>query len=252
MKPYHSIILFIILVGSAAVSSFCHYSYAKDSIIADMNQALAKTLATKKEDWITPDTIADYRSHLETKALRQTSIIFFYSQSDKAGGVRSDKMTWYNKNGQRLEFQGYANCSTATIFAISNQRIPTSLFLMALLWGILSTIYFHQTRLQSRARVILGEMVYDKPSGHFLTLKNIEVKLTPMQEQLLKMFFHAEGHLLSKQEICNKLWLKKPDANDTLYTLIRRIKPVIADKGLTITNKRGKGYRLEVKKKMPD
>ena len=39
---------------------------------------------------------------------------------------------------------------------------------------------------------------------------------------------------------------KKPDASDTLYTLIRRIRPVIEEWGkVKIVNERGKEYRLE-------
>lgn len=71
-----------------------------------------------------------------------------------------------------------------------------------------------------------------------------EVPLTPMQQRLMEMLYHADGHHLGKQQICSELWPKKPDATETLYTLIRRIKPVIARAGLTITTERGKGYRL--------
>ncbi|UKI46476.1 MAG: helix-turn-helix domain-containing protein [Phocaeicola vulgatus] len=60
-----------------------------------------------------------------------------------------------------------------------------------------------------------------------MTLHGEEIRLTPMQHALLEMFFTSDSHTLSKQEICDRLWPKKPDANDTLYTLIRRIKPII-------------------------
>jgi DNA-binding response OmpR family regulator len=67
-----------------------------------------------------------------------------------------------------------------------------------------------------------------------------------MQEQLLKLFFAAPRHSLSKQEICDSLWPRKPDASDTLYTLIKRLKPVLEEQGgLQITSDRGKGYILE-------
>ena len=78
----------------------------------------------------------------------------------------------------------------------------------------------------------------------FLTLDNKEVSLTPMQRQLLTMFFQADNHQLSKQIIADALWPKKPDASDTLYTLIRRIRPILADNGLKITSGRGKDYQL--------
>ena len=68
-----------------------------------------------------------------------------------------------------------------------------------------------------------------------------------LQEKLLMMFFSSENHKLSKQEICDELWPKKPNASDTLYTLIKRIKPIIQMKGnLKIISVRGKDYKLTV------
>ena len=69
-----------------------------------------------------------------------------------------------------------------------------------------------------------------------------------MQQQLLEMFFRSEAHQLSKTEICNALWPKKPDASETLYTLIRRLKPVIEQHSdLKIESDRGRAYELTVK-----
>ena len=66
---------------------------------------------------------------------------------------------------------------------------------------------------------------------------------------LLEMFFQSDSHTLSKQEICQRLWPKKPDASDTLYTLIRRIKPVIeANSNLKIECNRNKSYSLKDKR----
>ena len=82
----------------------------------------------------------------------------------------------------------------------------------------------------------------------FLTQSGEQIHLTPMQHSLLKMFITADTHILSKQEICDRLWPKKPDANDTLYTLIRRIKPIIeAHSTLKIESDRGKSYSLILK-----
>ena len=69
-----------------------------------------------------------------------------------------------------------------------------------------------------------------------------------MQHTLLEMFINSESHSLDKQEICDRLWPKKPDASDTLYTLIKRVKPIIeANSDLKIKSDRGKSYSLELK-----
>ena len=74
------------------------------------------------------------------------------------------------------------------------------------------------------------------------------VKLTPMQQQLMEMFFRSPNHTLSKTEICDALWPKKDDASETLYTLIRRLKPIIeAHSDLKIEADRGKAYELKIK-----
>jgi superfamily II DNA helicase RecQ len=74
------------------------------------------------------------------------------------------------------------------------------------------------------------------------------IKFTPMQHQLMQLFFNNTHHQLSKQEICDALWPKKPDASETLYTLIRRIKPVIEqNSNLMIESERGKSYRLIIR-----
>jgi DNA-binding SARP family transcriptional activator len=58
----------------------------------------------------------------------------------------------------------------------------------------------------------------------------------------------SEGHRLSKQEICDTLWPRKPDASATLYTLVKRLKPVVEEQGgLQIKSERGKEYILEEK-----
>lgn len=81
-----------------------------------------------------------------------------------------------------------------------------------------------------------------------MTAEGEQIRLTPMQHSLLEMFMTSEKHSLSKQEICNRLWPKKPDASDTLYTLVRRIKPVIeANSKLKIESDRGKSYSLKLK-----
>lgn len=81
-----------------------------------------------------------------------------------------------------------------------------------------------------------------------MTLSGKQIHLTPMQHSLLKMFITSDTHTLSKQEICDQLWPKKPDASDTLYTLIKRIKPIIETHStLKIESDRGKSYSLKLK-----
>lgn len=239
MKPIYSVILFVVLMACAATSGIHRYRCAEDSIVADMNQALARTLAVKQDAYITPDTISNYRSHLKIEALRHTSLLSY--ADDRSRGLKSRKMMWSKDGRQSLAFQGYANCNAATVLALSDQRLPAALSLMALLWAAMSAVYF---RRQRRNWIVIGGLALDNDSGRFLLHGSVQMALTPMQQRLMTMLFRADGHQLGKQQIQDALWPKKPDASETLYTLIKRIKPVIARGGLTITTGRGKDYRL--------
>ena len=94
--------------------------------------------------------------------------------------------------------------------------------------------------------VAFGGLAYSEAEGRFYDAMGKQVRLTPMQQQLMEMFFHSESHQLSKTEICDALWPKKDDANDTLYTLIRRLKPIIEEHSeLKIESDRGRAYELK-------
>ncbi len=240
MKPYHSVIVWLFIVCSAVATGRHGYSCTRDDIVADMNRALRLTLARKQEGWITPDTIADYRSHLKMMALRESSFIY-YAVDGKGSGLKSRKMRWRDGKGRDWQFQGYANCSFASVFAMSDQRPTIVLSVAAMLWGLFSVAFF---RRQHRGMIVVGGLMLDNAGHRFLTLEKEDVPLTPMQERLLTMLFLAEHHRLGKRQICEELWPKKPDASDTLYTLVRRIRPVLAARGLIIRTSRGKDYEL--------
>lgn len=240
MKPYHSVLLFLLLLAGGLASGRYGYNCAKDYLVADMNQALWRTLLQKHEAALTPDTLTVYRRHLKTAALRQTSVIY-YAAAGQVGTLRSRTMKWRDERGQCVAFRGYANCSAATIFALSNQGPAAALSLAALAWAAFSLVYFRRNR---RGAIVVGGLMLLRADGRFLTLKREPVALTPMQQQLLQMFFAAPDHRLAKQQICAALWPRKPDASETLYTLIRRTRPVLAARGLTITTARGYDYRL--------
>lgn len=239
MKPYHSIIVLLVIVCCAFIAGRHGYNCAEEDIVADMNQALELTLAKKQEGWITPDTITDYRSHLKIAALRQTSIIYY--ADDKNASLSSRKIVWRNKQGKGLAFQSYANCSFASVLALSDQRPTAIISILAMMWVMFSLYYFRK----KKNVIVVGGMMMDCESHKFLTLKKEAIELTPMQKQLMKMFFDADNHQLGKWEICKELWPKKPDASDTLYTLIRRIRPILTKNGLIITTGRGKDYQLK-------
>ena len=241
MKPISSVIIFLLLVCSSVWASVDSYYCAETAIVQDMNQALSKTLAQKREAWITPDTIQSYRQHLQIADLKNCSFVS-YALGEDRHSLCSRQMKWAS-GSHSLTFQSYADCSFATVWGLSDQRLPLAFLLLAMVWMAVSVVYIRRHR---AGRFVLGRMVYATSDHSFRDWHGEKIAFTPMQQQLMELFINATDHKLSKVVICETLWPKKPDASETLYTLIRRLKPIVSERcGLKIVADRGDGYRLE-------
>jgi DNA-binding response OmpR family regulator len=109
-------------------------------------------------------------------------------------------------------------------------------------------VWYRRRELMGQVHDGFGGLTYSAVDSCFYAANGNKVPLTPMQHQLMEMFFHSPSHSLTKTEICDALWPKKPDASETLYTLIRRLKPVVEQhSNLKIESDRSKAYRLEIK-----
>ena len=221
MKQRYAVVVLFVLITASSMISLTSYKATEQLVTADMNQALAKALDEQQSDVISADTIQVFNSYLKLEALKGNAVL---AVDTKKG------------------FRPRPQVSTATILSLSDQRPSMILWSMAMLWGLFC-LYQH------RRNVTLG--LYGGlalQNGHFVDARGNKVKLTPMQQQLMEMLWKSPTHQLSKTEICNTLWPKKPDANETLYTLIRRLKPIIEQHSdLKIEADRGKSYGLTIK-----
>jgi hypothetical protein len=139
-------------------------------------------------------------------------------------------------------FQPRPQVSTATILALSDQRPSMVLWSMVVLWGMYC-LYQHRRRVTMG---MFGGLALQE--GSFVDAKGCVVRLTPMQQQLMEMLWQSPSHKLSKTEICDALWPKKEDASETLYTLVRRLKPIIEEhSNLKIEVDRGRAYGLTIR-----
>lgn len=224
---------FCFLMLCALCTGINSYNRTKGLIAQDVNSALEQVLAKMPDNVVTTDTIRCYRNCLTIAELKDTAGIAMRT-------VRRDG---------RLETKlvAEANCSFATTFMMSDQKASGSLLMVGMLWLLGSLWYVRRNGPKLMVQGLsYGGIVYN--NDKFITQSGEQIHLTPMQHSLLEMFITAETHTLSKQEICDQLWPKKPDANDTLYTLIRRIKPIIeAHSALKIESDRGRSYSLKIK-----
>lgn len=218
MKQQYAVIVLFALIVASTLTSLDSFRSTRRMVNEDMDRALAITMQEQQSDVISVDTIRVFNSHLQMEALRGQAVL-----------------TVDTKNG----FSPRPQVSTATILSLSDQRPSMVLWSMVLLWGLFC-LYQHRKRLSLG---LYGGLALQE--GRFIDAKGCEVKLTPMQQQLMELLWQSPSHQLSKAEICAALWPGKPDASETLYTLIKRLKPVVErHSSLRIASDRSKAYRL--------
>ena len=233
MKQRYTVIVLFALILMSSLTSVDSYRSTSRMVSEDMDRALTLTMLEQQSDVISQDTIRKFNSHLQIAELRGKATL--------AVDVRA------------RQFRAYAHCSEATIFSLSDQRPAAILWMLTGFWAMF--VWYRRRQRMAVGHLLLsvpsgcsyGGLVYAEEEGRFYGANGDAVSLTPMQHQLMEMFFHSPTHTLTKTEICNALWPKKPDANDTLYTLIRRLKPVVEQhSNLKIESDRSKAYRLVI------
>ena len=230
-QQYAVFVLFALIIASCLTSYGC-YSCMSRLVNEDMDRALALTMQEQQSDVICQDTIHTFNSHLQIADLRGKATLAVETRGKC--------------------FKAYAHCSEATIFGLSDQRPAMLLWTMSFLWALFMWYKRQQGKANLQPLTVeqdeFGGLRYSEADDQFLAADGQAVDLTPMQHQLMEMFFQSPTYSLTKKEICDALWPKKPDASDTLYTLIRRLKPVIEQHSqLKIESNRGKAYQLKIK-----
>ena len=165
---------------------------------------------------------------------------------------------------ETLALKGYTRLSAAAVFGLSDQRLSAGLMAAAILWAIGSMLYLRKrekenlvlqpvegcgqpTEEDTQSTEDFGGLTYSDADDRFYGTDHTPIRFTPMQQQLMRLFWQSPAHSISKEEICAALWPKKDDANDTLYTLIRRLKPIVeGHTRLKIVADRGRNYSLEI------
>ena len=221
MKQRLPIVVLFALIVASSLFSLNSYKTTELMVTEDMNQALAKALEEQQSEVISADTIRVFNNYLQTEDLKGKAVLALDTEKG---------------------FQPRPQVSTATILALSDQRPSMVLWSMVVLWGMYC-LYQHRRRVTMG---MFGGLALQE--GSFVDAKGCVVRLTPMQQQLMEMLLQSPSHKLSKTEICDALWPKKEDASETLYTLVRRLKPIIEEhSNLKIEVDRGRAYGLTIR-----
>ncbi len=82
----------------------------------------------------------------------------------------------------------------------------------------------------------------------FYNERKEEIYFTSMQRSFMKMLMESEDKKVSIDDICRNLWPGKENAKESLYTLVRRLKPIVeSNTNLKIVADKGGYYRLSFK-----
>jgi len=251
------------LMIASLVSSCFSYSNARRDITDDLNDVMIALANENSELWTRQDTIAALRQMHETthKPLiyqasdlnfRNTALkdeaYFTLALVDKKNAapkiqgnkIASDSIMIVPEkaiDGLAIQLQGFADCSIASVFAASDQTLPGILFALSILsmasifvWRRKETVLSHSDAFLSTSTASFIE----------------EIKLTPMQRQLTQMLLDAPDRKVDKTTLCAALWGNKSNADESLYTLIRRTKTALADTNIEIICNRGDSYELRI------
>lgn len=247
----------------ASIISCCSsYSNAKQNIANDLNDAIFALANENSQLWTQPDTIAALRHIHQTThkpLIYQASDLNFRNPSLKndayftlalvdnnnvshtveGNKIASDSIMLIPRqsaDGLAIQLQGFADCSIASILFASDQTL--SLILLSL-----SIISMAGMIIRKREGTAIPETeliaVAAPPSLD-------DIKLTPMQRQLTRMLLDAPGMRVDKRSLCQSLWGNKTNAEESLYTLVKRTKLALAEANMEIVCNRGDSYQLRI------
>lgn len=263
MNIRYGLLIPLVLMISSIVSGCFAYMDAKRDITDDLNEVMIALAKEKSELWTRQDTIAavQYMYEITKKPMiyQASNLNFrneilkdvaYYSLAlvDKKKAstniqrnkIASDSIMLVPEksvDGLAIQVQGFADCSMASVFAVSDQTVPGVLFSLA----ILSFAVFYIWRRKDNSQLATELVVTVQPK------RAIEgIKLTPMQRQLTQMLLDAPDKKVDKATLYSVLWGNKSNAEESLYTLVRRTKSALAESGIEIICNRGESYQLRV------
>ncbi len=255
-SPGYAMFLPLILMIAAIAASALSYSDAKRAIADDLNDAMIALADENRELWTRQDTIAALRQMQATTSMPmiyQAKDVEFRNASLKnnayftialVGGadalpplrghsITSDSIVIVpetSADGLAIRIQGFADCSVASVFAAADRTLPGILLTLSVLSSA-TLLALKRKRLPAEARPGLAI------DG---------ARLTPMQRQFTLMLLEAPGMRVDKATICTALWGNKTNAEESLYTLVRRTKAALAHTGIEIVCNRGDSYGLRI------
>lgn len=253
---YGMLIPLAFMIASVITGCFS-YTNARQDIANDLNDAVFAFAHENSGLWTRPDTVAAIRQMYETThkpLIYQASDINFRISalkeeayftlalvdkehtSPKIGEnkIASDSimlMPQHAAEGTAIQVQGFADCSMASVFSASDQTIPGILLSLSILSMAGLSVW------KRRETELMAVPATPSLDG---------IKLTPMQRRFAQMLLDAPDMRVDKRRLCETLWGNKSNAEESLYTLVRRTKTALAEADMEIVCNRGDSYELRI------
>lgn len=250
------------LMIASVISCCISYSTARQDIANDLNDAMFALANENSELWTRADTIAAIRQMYETthkpliyqasdadfktpflkeEAYFTLALVDKKNSAPKILGnkIASDSIMLVPEraaDGLAIQVQGFADCSMASVFIVSDQTLPGILLSFSIL--SMAVIFVWRRREPDISEPGLDVL----PASPSLD----GVKLTPMQRRFAQMLLDAPDMKVDKRTLCEVLWGNKSNAEESLYTLVRRTKTALAKANMEIICNRGDSYELRI------
>lgn len=248
---------------STLVTCCLSYSNARHNIAEDLNDAMIALVNENRGLWTRQDTIAALRKMHETThkpMIYQASDVKFRNSALKdeayftltlvekestAPKIRGNKIASDSimlvperaTDGLAIQVQGFADCSMASVFAASDKTLPGVLFTLSII--SMAGMFVWRRKYSEMPEIELASI---SSAVHPLD----GIKLTPMQTQFAQLLLDAPEMRVDKATLCTTLWGNKSNAEESLYTLVRRTKTALAEADIEIICNRGESYELRV------
>ncbi len=259
----YSMLLPLALMIASMISGCLSYSRAKQNIKDDLNDAMIALANENSELWTRKDTVAAIRHMSQTTRkpiLYQATEAKFRNDALRGEAyytlaLADDKSVAINIHGYKIasdsimlipeksvgadaiRLQGFVDCSVASVIALTDKRLPGALLILSAL--SMASIYAWRRKEQAHSETAAAAAT--------VTLPSIEsLRLTPMQRQFTQMLIDSPDRRVDKATLCAALWGNKSNAEESLYTLVRRTKIALADTNIEIICNRGESYELRL------
>lgn len=256
------LLLPLALMIASVISCCFSYSNARQNITDDLNDAMVALANKNSELWTSPDTIAALRQMYHTThkpliyqasdlnfkiPLLKDEAYFTLALVDKKNTapkihrskIASDSIMLVPQSaadGLAIRLQGFADCSMATVFFASDQTFPGILLSLSILSMAGMLIWKRKET----------DLIETDPLALPTSPSLDGIRLTPMQRQFAQMLLDAPDMKVDKRTLCETLWGNKSNAEESLYTLVRRTKAALAKADMEIVCNRGESYELRV------